>query len=235
MMNSEESKWDGTISPDEFHKGALAFAEKWKKVCLVHNHVLPNWSWVSCLNPPFLNSHEVDGYLSLEKMCIMRSDKIDDEKVGYAVEEMPNCLESEDCNDPARLVQEASQEEHYYDFHIVYSSSYRIPVLYFRGYNSDGQTLMLDQIERDLPSRSVEVLTESKWTFITQQEHPYLNRLWYTLHPCGTNELMKLLLSNTSLSEDKVGTECYIISWLSVVSQVVGLRMPLQMAAVHHE
>ncbi|XP_021733470.1 ubiquitin-like-conjugating enzyme ATG10 [Chenopodium quinoa] len=235
MMNSEKSKWDGTISPDEFLKGALAFAEKWKKVCLNHNHDLPNWFWVSCLNPPFLNSHEVDGYLSLEKMCILRSDKIDDEKVGYAVEEMPNCLESEECTDPARLVQEAAQEVHYYDFHIVYSNSYRIPVLYFRGYNSDGQTLLLDQIERDLPPRSVEVLTESKWTFITQQEHPYLNRPWHTLHPCGTNELMKLLLSNTSLSEDKVGTECYIISWLSVVSQVVGLRVPLQMAALCHE
>lgn len=28
---------------------------------------------------------------------------------------------------------------------------------------------MLDQIERDLPPSSVEVLTEAKWTFITQQ------------------------------------------------------------------
>ncbi|KNA21925.1 hypothetical protein SOVF_038780 [Spinacia oleracea] len=241
MMNSEKSevglsKWDGTISPDKFQQGALAFAEKWKTVCVAHDHDLPNWSWVSCLNPHFLNLHQVDGYLSLEKMCILRSDKIDGETSDLVMEEELNCLESEDCTDPASLVQQAAQQVHYYDFHIVYSSSYRIPVLYFRGYNSDGQTLKLDQIERDLPPSSVEVLTESKWTFITQQEHPYLNRPWYTLHPCGTNELMKLLMSNTCLSEDedKVEAECFFIAWLSVVSQVVGLRMPLQMAVLQH-
>jgi hypothetical protein len=27
-------------------------------------------------------------------------------------------------------------EAHYYDFHIVYSASYKVPVLYFRGYCS---------------------------------------------------------------------------------------------------
>lgn len=34
---------------------------------------------------------------------------------------------------------------------------------------ADGQSLMLDQIEKDLPPSSVQVLTDSKWTFITQQ------------------------------------------------------------------
>lgn len=63
-MNSEKSevglsKWDGTISPDKFQQGALAFAEKWKTVCVAHDHDLPNWSWVSCLNPHFLNLHQV--------------------------------------------------------------------------------------------------------------------------------------------------------------------------------
>lgn len=157
----------------------------------------------------------------------------DDGNAGHFVEEEHSCLENEECTDPAMLAHPATQDVHYYDFHIVYSSSYGIPVLYFRGYNSVGQTLMLDQIEKDLPPSSVEVLTESKWTFITQQEHPYLNRPWCTLHPCGTSDVMKLLLSNTS-SKDKVGAECYLISWLSVVSQVVGLRIPLQMAALHH-
>lgn len=31
-------------------------------------------------------------------------------------------------------VQSSDGEAHYYDFHIVYSNSYRVPVLYFRGY-----------------------------------------------------------------------------------------------------
>ncbi|KMT10132.1 hypothetical protein BVRB_5g118950 [Beta vulgaris subsp. vulgaris] len=233
LSEKDLSKWDGTISADEFREGAHAFSEKWKRICHTHNHDLPLWSWVSCLNPPLFTSHEVDGYLSLEKMCVLRSDKIHDEEAGHAVMEEPNCLENEERIDPATLVKQAAQEVHYYDFHAVYSSSYRIPMLFFRGYSSDGQSLMLDQIEKDLPPSSVQVLTDSKWTFITQQEHPYLNRPWYTLHPCGTSELMKLLLSDTSVSGDKVTAEWYLISWLSVVSQVVGLRMPLQMAALY--
>ncbi|KAL9239660.1 hypothetical protein vseg_013962 [Gypsophila vaccaria] len=226
MMLSETSvvgltKFDGTITPDEFCKACHSFTLKWSTIC--HDHDLPTWSWVSCKTPLRISSHEVDGYLSMEKMCILRSDKIDDNSVNQAGEEEHHCFESE---------ASTTQEVHYYDFHIVYSNSYRMPVLYFRGYDSDGQPLMLNQIERDLPPSSAKELTESKWTFITQLEHPYLNRPWYTLHPCGTNELMKLLI-NTSPSTSEDTPERYLISWLSIVSQVVGLKIPLQMAATH--
>ncbi|KAL2936107.1 Ubiquitin-like-conjugating enzyme ATG10 [Bienertia sinuspersici] len=222
MMLSEKSnvgssKWDGTISPGQFQEGAHAFAQKWKTVCQTHTHDLPLWSWVSSSKSSFINSHEVDGYLSLEKMCILRSDKIDGEKAGHVEEEELNCITSEDCTDPAMLYTAVLTGFQYYIFAVINQVA-------------DGQTLMLDQIERDLPPSSIELLTEAKWTFITQQEHPYLNRPWYTLHPCGTNELMKLLQSNTSASDDEVRAECYFISWLSVVSQVVGLKIPLQMA-----
>ncbi|KAJ0539521.1 hypothetical protein HanHA300_Chr08g0287291 [Helianthus annuus] len=99
----------------------------------------------------------------------------------------------------------------------------------------DGQLLNQDEIEKNLPTESAKVLTESKWTFITQQvnsylpqEHPYLNRPWYTLHPCGTSEWMKLLLAGeNSTAENRV--EQYLISWFSVVGQVFGLKLPLDM------
>jgi len=62
------------------------------------------------------------------------------------------------------------------------------------------------------------------------QEHPYLNRPWYTLHPCGTGEWMKLLLiTDASWAKGEVSFEKYLISWLSVVGQVVGLRIPFEM------
>uniref|UniRef100_A0A7C8YGN0 Ubiquitin-like-conjugating enzyme ATG10 n=1 Tax=Opuntia streptacantha TaxID=393608 RepID=A0A7C8YGN0_OPUST len=159
--------------------------------------------------------------------------QLDDDGIDLSGKEEPSCFESEVSADPAILVQQGADEVHSYDFHIVYSNSYKIPVLYFRGYNSDGRTLMLDQIERDLPVNSAKLLTEAKWTFITQQEHPYLNRPWYSLHPCGTNDLMRLLISDPSLSRDTVTAEGYLVSWFSVVSQVVGIRLPLQMAVSH--
>lgn len=191
--------WDGTLSPSEFRIAALAFIEKWNRFI---SGSLPQWSWALPPKRPWIAAHEAEGYLSLENVFLRGSSK----------------------------VQSHFDEMHRYDFHIVYSTSYRVPVLYFRAYCSDGQPLVLDDIEKDLPGNSAKLLMESKWTFITQEEHPYLNRPWYTLHPCGTGEWMKLLLS-TDASRDKhqVEFENYLVSWLSVVGQVVGLRIPFEM------
>ncbi|EYU46072.1 hypothetical protein MIMGU_mgv1a014568mg [Erythranthe guttata] len=127
-------------------------------------------------------------------------------------------------------VQRDGRGEHRYDFHVVYSASYRVPVLYFRAYCNDGQPLSLDDIEKDIPVNSAELITRSKWTFMTQQEHPILDRPWYTLHPCGTSEWMKLLInSDASIAQNPVTVEKYMVSWFSVVGQVFGLKIPFEM------
>lgn len=62
------------------------------------------------------------------------------------------------------------------------------------------------------------------------QEHPYLNRPWYKLHPCGTGEWMKLLfLGDTTHKKNGVAIELYLVAWFSVVGQVVGLSIPSEM------
>ncbi|XP_059459571.1 ubiquitin-like-conjugating enzyme ATG10 isoform X2 [Corylus avellana] len=110
----------------------------------------------------------------------------------------------------------------YYDLHIIYSASYRVPVLFFRAYYSDGEPLGFNAIEKDLPAHSAKALLDSKWTFITQEEHSYLNRPWFKLHPCGTSEWMKLLFHvDVSVAKNGVTIELYLLSWLSVVGQVV--------------
>ena len=48
----------------------------------------------------------------------------------------------------------------------------------------------------------------SRWTFITQQEHPVLRRPWYAPHPCETAALMRLLL--TSADADVTSGTAYI-------------------------
>ncbi|KAL9255993.1 Ubiquitin-like-conjugating enzyme ATG10-like protein [Drosera capensis] len=178
----------------------------------------------------------VDGYLSLENVCLFGAEKICHDVADVAGNEAVSSFENEEFTDSTTLVVDSSREEHYYDFHIVYNSSYKVPMLYFRGYSSDGQPLQFDDIEKDLPSSSAKVLTESKWTFITQQEHPYLNRPWYTLHPCGTSEVMRLLFHDGSLAANiEVEGEQYLVSWLSFVGQVVGLRIPIEMATLFHQ
>lgn len=219
--------WDGTLSPSEFCIAALAFIEKWNRFI---SGSLPQWSWALPPKRPWIAAHEAEGYLSLENVFLRGSSKEDHDQVSDRGKEEPSCSGQDDTIDSTILVQSHFDEMHRYDFHIVYSTSYRVPVLYFRAYCSDGQPLVLDDIEKDLPGNSAKLLMESKWTFITQEEHPYLNRPWYTLHPCGTGEWMKLLLS-TDASRDKhqVEFENYLVSWLSVVGQVVGLRIPFEM------
>ncbi|XP_062023083.1 ubiquitin-like-conjugating enzyme ATG10 [Rosa rugosa] len=217
----EVLSWDGTLSSRDFQVAARAFAENWKQF----NPALPPWTWVPCLKQPSRLSQE-QGYLSLEKICLLGSNKEHEQE--DVDEEEPEPV------DNATLVESAGPQVCYYDFHIAYSDSYRVPVLYFRGYYIDGQPMAWDEIEKDLPACSSKVLLESKWTFITQEEHPHLNRPWYKLHPCGTSEWMKLLfLGDESLAKNGVAVEQYLVSWLSVVGQVVGLRIPFDMLNHH--
>ncbi|KAL0417958.1 UNVERIFIED_CONTAM: Ubiquitin-like-conjugating enzyme ATG10 [Sesamum radiatum] len=198
---------DGTLSSAEFYFAASAFSEQWRKF----NSALPQWSWVPSPKRPWIphnqENYVEEGYLSVENVILPKLNEIQNDGAGA----------------------------HHYDFHVVYSASYRVPVLYFRAYCSasspDGQPLLLDDLEKDLPLNSVEQLTRSQRMFITQEEHPQLNRPWYTLHPCGTSEWMKLLLCNNASAAQVEGIpmDKYFISWFSVVGQVFGLRIPLEM------
>ncbi|KAK6259672.1 hypothetical protein SCA6_014146 [Theobroma cacao] len=204
--------WDGTVSAKDFRIGALSFAQKWESL----NSAFPPWSWVPCPKHPWLASPEVD---------------IDQNSQTDPGEEETSCSEKEDDIDDATLVQSNHHELHYCDFHIVYSYTFRVPVLYLRSYCSDGRPLLLDEIEKELPACSSKESPETKWAFITQEEHPYLKRPWYKLHPCGTSEFMKLLFLGGDTGQPKleVVLELYLLSWFSAVGQVVGLRIPCKM------
>lgn len=214
--------WDGILSSSDFFLAACAFSEKWKRF----NPSLPPWLWVPCPKHHLVSSHKVEGYLSLENMCSIKLSE-EEESRSLTSKEESNISQGEEHFDYATLVHSNCHEVNHYDFHIVYSPSYRVPVLYFRAYHSDGQPLSFNEIEKDLPSHSTKLLSESKWTFITQEEHPYLNRPWYKLHPCGTSDWMKLLfLGDTSLNKNGFVIEQYLVSWFSVIGQVIGLKIP---------
>ncbi|XP_008801216.1 ubiquitin-like-conjugating enzyme ATG10 isoform X2 [Phoenix dactylifera] len=206
--------WDGMLSPNDFIASADDLAKKWKAI----NPNLPQWAWIPCQRMGV--SCNAEGYLALENMNQLSASEALTDDENYSAEEEPF--------DNATLVQSYNDDMHIYDFHIVYSFSYRVPVLYFRGYRCDGHPLLLCDIERDLPPYSLKIQNESKWTFMTQEEHPYLRRPWYTLHPCGTSDWMKLLLGGDlpSKSPDMLH---YLSAWLSVVGQTVGLRIPLEL------
>ncbi|XP_031497211.1 ubiquitin-like-conjugating enzyme ATG10 isoform X2 [Nymphaea colorata] len=230
---AKELTWDGTLSPNEFQKAAKAFVQKWKG-CIS----MPAWAWKPFTRLPYTLTHDEGGYLSLEIVY-----KHVAEEEGYPLE---SSALAEEVADAATLVNlfallsllmalkckvlDCDTETHLYDFHIIYSASYRVPILYFRGYNIGGQPLDWSTIKEDLPLSSVKMLDESRWTFITKEEHPYLKRPWFTLHPCGTGDWMKLLFLDKVASVGRAACiPNYVLSWLSMVGQAVGLKVPLDL------
>ncbi|XP_054033768.1 ubiquitin-like-conjugating enzyme ATG10 [Dryobates pubescens] len=121
----------------------------------------------------------------------------------------------------------ATEEVIRYEYHVLYSSSYQVPVLYFRACCLDGRPLTLDEIWKSVHACYQARLLERPWDTITQQEHPLLGQPFFVLHPCQTNEFMSSIL--TSSQKDNRHTN-YIVLWLSTVGPVVGLNLPLSYA-----
>ncbi|XP_071952051.1 ubiquitin-like-conjugating enzyme ATG10 [Antedon mediterranea] len=113
-----------------------------------------------------------------------------------------------------------------FEYNIVYSHSYAVPVLYFNACKADGQLLSLDEVWEMIPKHYQTRLQHEQWTFITQQEHPIIGRPFFTLHPCHTADLMKSVFAHNKQ------TGSYLVSWLSSVGPVVGLDLPLAFAAL---
>ncbi|XP_038180375.1 ubiquitin-like-conjugating enzyme ATG10 isoform X2 [Arvicola amphibius] len=114
-----------------------------------------------------------------------------------------------------------------YEYHVLYSCSYQVPVLYFRASFLDGRPLALKDIWEGVHECYKTRLLQGPWDTITQQEHPILGQPFFVLHPCKTNEFMTAVLKNSQKINRNVN---YITSWLSIVGPVVGLNLPLSYA-----
>ncbi|XP_006143551.1 ubiquitin-like-conjugating enzyme ATG10 [Tupaia chinensis] len=114
-----------------------------------------------------------------------------------------------------------------YEYHVLYSCSYQVPVLYFRASFLDGRPLTLKDIWEGVHECYKTRLLQGPWDTITQQEHPILGQPFFVLHPCKTNEFMTPVLKNSQKINRNAN---YITSWLSIVGPVVGLNLPLSYA-----
>ncbi|KAM6223195.1 ubiquitin-like-conjugating enzyme ATG10 [Rhynchocyon petersi] len=124
---------------------------------------------------------------------------------------------------------EAASEVIKYEYHVLYSCSYQVPVLYFRASFLDGRPLTVKDVWERVHECYKTQLLQGPWDTITQQEHPILGQPFFVLHPCKTNEFMIPVLKNSQKINRKVN---YITSWLSIVGPVLGLNLPLSYANV---
>jgi len=118
-------------------------------------------------------------------------------------EDIQTEIESE--HDPAcsSLKNPTTSNYHIYEYHIVYR-----------------EIIKLEEVWEDLPVDIQKVPELRERTFITQAEHPILGIPFFYVHPCQTSKLMKELLSNNTTGFN------YILSWLSLIGPLVGLKIP---------
>ena len=78
----------------------------------------------------------------------------------------------------------------HFEYHVIYSPSYRVPVLYFTASYASGKQLPLERVWQVLsPLSSKEDGME--WGLATQLEHPLLSCPFYHIHPCHTATAME--------------------------------------------
>nr|XP_037287765.1 ubiquitin-like-conjugating enzyme ATG10 [Rhipicephalus microplus] len=113
-------------------------------------------------------------------------------------------------------------------YHVVYSASYGVPVMYFNVWRRDGSLLPLSDVWSLMPECMQEQLKHLRWSTVTQQEHPIQGVPYFQLHPCKTAELME----QTRPKHQDGKHSNYVVTWLSSVAPVVGLEFPVQYSAI---
>ncbi|KAK9799803.1 hypothetical protein WJX73_000557 [Symbiochloris irregularis] len=233
----------GTITADQFAVGAQRLAATWNSLVSTQGC----WQWKS--GTALANSQD-PGYLDMQQPV---SSRVVAASLHPAA---PDKRQSSDCtlglvdanpvqhvydisNDPAsQVAEESSGGIHMYKYHILYHSSYCVPMMMFKAHQPDGQLLPWDQILIDLPPLfSHTAAAHEQWTFVTQQDHPYEMTPWHMLHPCGTEHAMQLLMAGLQRPAERTlgprseGSDydaVYLLAWLSMVGPLLSAGYEMQ-------
>lgn len=102
-------------------------------------------------------------------------------------------------------------------FTIVFSDTWRVPVLYFTVQDSAGNPCLRQQVLSMLPAAEQQ---EDTWDFVSYDEHPVTGMPSYFLHPCQTQDILKILQKDCSQ------TSTLLLSWLSLILPTIGYTLP---------
>ncbi|XP_062870368.1 ubiquitin-like-conjugating enzyme ATG10 [Trichomycterus rosablanca] len=195
------------------------------KLILKHSVVIKDgWSWSSQRSKyETLSKDGVEGYL---KKTSLKPGKRSSSLLNYKVKEDTSAWTHEfQLDDEAAEVHTLCDDQiiMHYEYHVLYSCSYQVPVLYFRASTLDGQLLSLEEIWNNIHPNYKQRLLLEPYATLTQQEHPFLGQPFFMLHPCRTKEFMRPILEMALAENRKIN---YIVTWLSIVGPVVGLDVP---------
>ncbi|CAJ0960214.1 unnamed protein product, partial [Mesorhabditis belari] len=99
--------------------------------------------------------------------------------------------------------------------HILRSSHYDLPVLWFNFYHRDGRPLRLDEIS-DLLTKNDLTKCSNFVRLVTQEIHPYYGVLFFFIDPRKAKKNI----------EDLEGNGNFIVRWLSLYGAIIGMTLP---------
>jgi hypothetical protein len=144
-------------------------------------------------------------------------------------------------------------------FHVLWSSAFGVPVVYFTASFADGAPLVPAAVSRafsqggadggdgggsgggGVGGGSGEPLAES-WTFLTQEEHPVLGTPAFMFHPCQTAERLACLAAPPRAGAGATGAGAsgmhargYLLAWFAMMAPTLRLELPPAAYLALHE
>ncbi|KAL6783956.1 hypothetical protein ACKKBG_A04180 [Auxenochlorella protothecoides x Auxenochlorella symbiontica] len=117
----------------------------------------------------------------------------------------------------------------FFTYHILYSPSYRVPVLHFTAHDSAGATIHGLDILPHLPGPADGDASPLD-SVLSQEDHPFLDEPFFQVHPCASQDTLALMLRGArGIPQGTSQLLRYMIAWLSVAAQPVGLAVPLSL------
>lgn len=165
---------------------------------------------ISCV---YLSHPPVAMYLSADSAIVPKEDQ-----QGFCLEDESILVDSQQfCNDS----QDVKPTQ--WAFSIIYSETYRVPVLYFRVQETNGTPCTRQRVLNWLYPTTQD-LVEDTWEFVSQEEHPFSGLPSFFLHPCQTAQRLWLVRSDDGENNTD---DCSILwTWMSMILPVVNYPIP---------
>uniref|UniRef100_A0A336KKK8 Ubiquitin-like-conjugating enzyme ATG10 n=1 Tax=Culicoides sonorensis TaxID=179676 RepID=A0A336KKK8_CULSO len=95
-------------------------------------------------------------------------------------------------------IQSIEEQIFKFEYHILYSLSYSVPVIYFNVVKIDtGQLLSLEEFKEIFVNKNdLDATKMDLYSVLTQMEHPLKFRPFLVLHPCKTEEVLRNFLDS---------------------------------------
>lgn len=117
------------------------------------------------------------------------------------------------------------QQEAEWNFSIVYSDTWMIPVLYFTVKHCDSGTPYLRSQVLQMLNLNDDRHVEDTWDFLSYDEHPVTGEPSFFLHPCQTSDRLGLLFQEQTEQGAIISP---LLSWMNMILPAVGFQIPLK-------